>query len=280
MNLGQRLAIRYLRTKFRLLSAVSKQRAAEKAFALFCTPQQRNRKKLPPVFEKAEKLELSFAGETVRGYRWNHPCQKKLLILHGWESSVINFERYVKPLVEKGYEVLAFDALAHGRSGGRSVNVLQYRQQIATIFQHYGPVKSFLAHSLGGLTATLFLESIPHDDSYRLALIAPATETVRAADNFFRFLQLDDEVRAAFDGVIEKLGGHPPAWFSVARAAPNLAARVLFLQDKDDELTPYADVKPIENAGYPNFRFVITEGLGHRRIYRDNQVAKTIIDFF
>jgi len=279
MSIGQRLVIKYVRAKFRLLSAISKTKTAAEAFKLFCTPQYRNKKKLPPIFEKAEKLQFRLEGNMVRGYRWNHPSEKRLLILHGFESSVINFDRYIKPLIRKGYEVLAFDAPAHGRSSGKRVTVLKYKNMIHHIYKHYGPVQSFIAHSLGGLTVSLFLEDIKHEESYKLVLIAPAAETNTAADNFFRFLQLDGEVRTEFDSLIMQLGGKPPKWDSVVRAAKNIKAQVLFLQDKDDEMTPLVDVQPIIEANYPNFRFVITEGLGHRRIYRDNNSLKTIMDF-
>jgi pimeloyl-ACP methyl ester carboxylesterase len=279
MSLAQRLAIKYIRTKFGVLSAISKRKAAEKAFQLFCTPQYRNKKKLPPIFEKAEKLHFSFEGNTVRGYRWNHPSEKKLLILHGFESSVINFDHYIKPLIKKGYEVLAFDAPAHGRSSGKMVNVLMYRNMIHHIYKNYGPVRSFMAHSFGGLTVSLFLEETEHDSNYKLALIAPATETKTAADNFFKFFKLDKEVRTEFDKLITELGGKPPEWYSVVRAAENIKAQVLFLQDVHDDMTPLSDVKPIVDKNYHNFHFIISEGLGHRRIYRDNKSVKAIIDF-
>ena len=54
----QQLAIKYYRTKFKILTSISKRKAAEKAFELFCTPQIRNKKKLPKIFETAERLQL------------------------------------------------------------------------------------------------------------------------------------------------------------------------------------------------------------------------------
>jgi pimeloyl-ACP methyl ester carboxylesterase len=279
MTLGKRLALKYVRTRFRVLSALSKKKAAATAFRLFCTPQYRNKKQLPSIFLAAEKLHFRLEGNTVRGYRWNHPAAKKLLILHGFESSVINFERYVKPMIKKGYEVLAFDAPAHGHSSGRQINVVMYKNMVDYIHRKYGPVQSFIAHSLGGLTASLFLEETAHTEAYKLVLIAPATETKTAVDHFFTFFQLDAAVRSEFDRLIEKLGGHPPDWYSVARAAKNIKARVLFLQDKDDQMTPLSDIVPIMKENYSNFQFVISEGLGHRRIYRDHRSLQNVIDF-
>jgi len=279
MALPRRLVLKYVRTKFKLLSSISKRKAAEKAFELFCTPQSRINKDLPPVFKKSEKIEYSFDGNIVRGYRWNHPSSKKALILHGFESSVINFEKYVEPLMKKGYEVLAFDAPAHGRSTGKTVTVISYKNMIHHIWNHYGPIDSFITHSFGGLTLSLALEEITHPSSTRIVLIAPAAETKTAIDNFFALLKLDNEVRNEFDRVIEKQGGKPPGWYSVSRVAPKIKGQVLFLQDKDDSLTPLSDVKPIMDKNYPNFKFVISEGLGHRKIYRDEHSFRKIMEF-
>ena len=280
MGFSQRLAIKYIRTKFALLSTISKRKAAEKAFKLFCTPQYRNRKKLPPIFEKSENLKLRFKGHTIQGYRWNANSDKKILILHGFESSVINFDRYVKPLVKKGYCVLAFDAPAHGRSSGNEIDILLYRDLINYINKDFGLIKGFIAHSLGGLALSLSLECWEHDHTYKVVYIAPAVETSTAMKSFFKFLRLDKNVQQEFESIIEEKSGHPPTWFSIARAAKNIRACVLFIQDKHDDMTPFTDVESIIKSNHANFNFILTEGLGHRRIYRDNKVAKNIIDFF
>jgi pimeloyl-ACP methyl ester carboxylesterase len=279
MKLTQRLALQYIRTKFKLLSAISKKKAAAKAFELFCTPQRRHKKPLPKIFEEAEKLHFQFDTIRVHGWRWNHPAQRKALIIHGFESSVTNFDRYLRPLIKKGYEVLAFDAPAHGQSGGKRINALQYKRMIEEIHQKFGPIQSFMAHSFGGLALSMALAEINHTTDYKMVLIAPATETTSAIDSFFHFLQLDPALRPDFDGIIVKLAGVSPAWFSIQRAMKHIRAQVLWFHDKDDDVTPYSDVEKLKAKNYPNIQFVITEGLGHRRIYRDNKVSKSIIDF-
>jgi pimeloyl-ACP methyl ester carboxylesterase len=276
----QRIALSYIRTKFKLVTLLSKKKAAEMAFQLFCTPQHRNRKKLPPVFEKAEKINFLFEGNKIQGYRWNHPSDKKLLILHGFESSVINFDRYIKPLTKAGFEVLAFDAPAHGRSSGRQINAIAYKNFVLHLHHAYGPITNFITHSFGGLVLSLALEEMKQDANCKIVFIAPAAETTTAIDSFFKFLRLDKEVRKEFDIIITRMSGKPPEWFSIRRIAKNIKAKVLWLQDKDDLMTPLSDVKPIIKENYPNFTFIISEGLGHRRIYRDNNSHKAIIRFF
>jgi len=279
MKLSQRLALRYTRTKFKLLSSISKKKAAEKAFELFCTPQSRNKKPLSKIFEQAAFLHFSIDGVRLQGWRWNHTGGKKVLIIHGFESSVTNFDPYIKPLIKKGYEVLAFDAPAHGRSGGKKITAPLYKKTILEINKRYGPVQSFMAHSFGGLAISLALEEISHNEDYRLALIAPATETTTAIDFFFRFLRLDPAIRSEFDNLIIKAAGVSPGYYSVSRSMKHIRAKVLWLHDENDDTTPIGDVLKVKAENHPNIEFVITKGLGHRRIYRDSKVQKAIIDF-
>ncbi len=279
MTVAQRLALAYIRTKFKFLSLLSKKKAARAAFQLFCTPQKRLRKPLPPVFEKADSIRLSFAGYSVQGWQWNAGSPRKVLIIHGFESSVTNFDRYVQPLINKGYEVLAFDAPAHGRSSGATITAPIYRDLIREIHKQYGPVESYMAHSFGGLAVSLALEEISHTDAYRLVLVAPATETESAIDSFFRILKLDSAVRREFETVIVQAGGVSSQWYSIKRAMRHIRASVCWFHDEDDDVTPVADVKAVEQENYPNIKFVYTSGLGHSRIYRDNKVTKAILEF-
>ena len=191
MKLAQRLAIGIIRTRINLTAMASRKKGAAMAFELFCTPVRRSRKKPPPIFKSAENLSFLINQQTVRGYRWNHPQEKKFLIVHGFESSGKNFDRYISPMIKKGYEVIAFDAPAHGASDGKTVNLPLYTQMLREIFLRYGPIDAFLAHSFGGLAVAHLLEGINHNEQTKVVLIAPATETTSAIDSFFKFLRLD-----------------------------------------------------------------------------------------
>jgi hypothetical protein len=44
-------------------------------------------------------------------------------------------------------------------------------------------------------------------------------------------------------------------------------------------MTPWKDAKKVMDDKHYNIEFIVTKGLGHRRIYRDSNVSKAIIDF-
>ena len=271
--------IGYFRTKLRLLSVLSKRKAAKSAFELFCTPLRKPRRKTPAVFNQGEPLQFKLDTYTIHGHRWKSPRSKKILIVHGFESSSKNFDCYILSLIKKGYEVVAFDAPAHGRSTGKRINLPIYLKTLVRINELYGPFDGYISHSFGGLAVAHFLETIHHTESTHAVLIAPATETVTTINSFFNFLRLSKRVREEFDQLIFRRSGFHPEYFSIKRAMQNIKAKVLWFHDLDDELTPVADALIVQKENHPNVAFRITKGLGHRRIYRDNGILKEIVDF-
>jgi pimeloyl-ACP methyl ester carboxylesterase len=281
MKIKQNLAIQYARAQLNILSLVSTRKAAIKAFRLFCTPQQRASGKYPSIFEKGERLSFRLEGHTVRGHRWmpGGVPLKKVLIAHGFESSSRTFDGYIAALLKKGYEVIAFDAPGHGRSGGHRILLIDYVKLFRIAGQNYGPFDSFLGHSLGGLALALYLEETPHDAATRLVLIAPAVETTTALEAFSGILHLPPEVRQEIDEYVQEITGHPFTWYSLRRALGQIRASILYFQDEEDRITPLKGAQLVQRDGHPNIRFIFTRGLGHRKIYKDPEIMDQVVDF-
>jgi pimeloyl-ACP methyl ester carboxylesterase len=279
VKLAQKLVIGYYRARLNFVATLSKRKAAEKAFELFCTPAPNAKKAAPKVFEQAEKLHLKMDNYRLVGYRWNHPQTKKALILHGFSSNIKKFDHFVMPLIKKGYEVIAFDAPAHGDSSGKTINVLQYKQMIETIYEQYGPIHSFIAHSFGGLALSLFAEKLKYSAHKKMVLIAPATETSTALQTFCNFFKLSNEIQDEMRNYIYEKSGYRANDISIRKLAHYIKADVLWIHDEEDDVTPWADAEKVKQDGHPNFQFMLTKGLGHRKIYRDNKVKKAVFEF-
>lgn len=279
MKLTQKLGLAYYRTNLRLLALVSPEKAARKALKLFSTPFAKSTSKPAPIFEEGELLTFKLGDILITGNRWNHPAKKKVLIVHGFESGSKNFYQYIVELIRHDFEVLAFDAPARGRSGGKRITLPDYVEMVSTVIGKYGPIEHYLAHSFGGLTLMHALEKSSNEAFSRIALVAPATESTSAVDRFFRMFNLGENVRLHFDELVVKKGGVHLSHYSIRRAITNLKAHILWIHDATDKVTPLQDALKVKEDNHPNLDFMITTGLGHRRIYRDEKVLKTVIDF-
>lgn len=279
MKLRQKIAIKYIRAKLNMIALVSKEDAAKKAFELFCTPQRRSKRKPHGIFDKAEKLSFQLNDLCIKGYRFNHPSEKKALIVHGFESSAKNFYKYIQPLIDLGFEVLAFDGPAHGRSEGKQIQIPLYIQTLEKIESLYGPLDLMIGHSFGGLAIALFLEKHPESSIKKSVLIAPATETSSSIKGFYTLLDIKEEIQVIIEKMIVEKSGVPSSWFSISRAAPSIQSQILWIHDKEDDLTPYKDALVVKNKNYSNFQFITTQGLGHRKIYKNEEVIEQIMTF-
>ncbi len=277
MSVSKKMILTAARTQYFLLSVVSPSYAAKRALRLFSTP---NRYSLPetPLIKQSTKLTMLSNGWQLSGYSWGD-SSKKVLILHGFESAAAKFEGYVTGLLEKGYQVIAFDAQAHGNSTGSTITLPEYIINIADVHKNYGPFNAYIGHSLGASAIIHFLESAPDVSAAKVVLIAPSTEASSLITRFCGILQLNNKVKNRLQNLIQQKTGQPVSYFSVIRALPAVLSQILWMHDTDDAITPFADAEKVESFGFQHVRFIPTSGLGHNKIYRDDSVKNEIMDF-
>lgn len=281
LKLKQKIAIQLYKTKFKAISIVSQKRAAESLFTLFCTPYSgKPKRKEPPFFKRAITLNFVYEGLTVRGWQWTpiHGNNRKILVVHGFDSCSYKSESIIQKLYTSGFQVLAFDAIAHGISDGKTINAKQYAECIAQIQATFGSMYAIVAHSLGGLATSIAVEESIHNLE-KLVLIAPATETRRAIDNFFAFLKMPLWLKPEFETLIKKISGKEINYFSVSRIIKNINTQTLWVHDSGDFICPIDDVKPVIELQLPHLQFKITHGLGHNAVYRNADVLQQIASF-
>lgn len=279
MNIQQRFIFLYIRSKLKFLSTINNEWAAEETYRLICTPLLNTTVKKSEIFSRYNLITITINGEKIRGYACGSG-NKTALILHGFSSSSHNFDSYVENLISLGYKVLAFDAPAHGLSEGKTINALEYSNFILEIIKIYGKIDSFICHSFGGIAIMLALEKLKHDINTKIVLIAPATETTTAIDHAFNFISIkNNKLKNALFKKIEETSGYPPEWFSIRRAVKNISARILWLHDVDDNITPVSDAMKVKDDAPTNVKFIFTKGLGHGRIYKDKNVQSEIFNF-
>lgn len=278
MKTAQQLVIFYLRAKLNIMAAISTKWAVKTAFKIFSTPYRKPRSVAPPVFEKSSEIKLRVNGLNLYGYAWQTDRTNKILIIHGFESRAFNFDRYVQPLLNAGYGVYAMDAQAHGKSGGKTITVPEYVDMLRELEKQTGKFIGYMAHSFGGLAISLYKEQ-ERDHLSKIVLIAPATETSSAINLFVRFFRLSSAMKKGINDYILKKSGKTTDYYSVKRAMLQITNPVLWIHDEDDDITPIEDTKPLLDEQPENIEFMITRGLGHRKIYKDNNVVKKIISF-
>ena len=71
----------------------------------------------------AYQEELKYENHRIMTYRWLGTKQT-ILLTHGWESNSARWKKLIIALKNKGFNVVALDAPAHGRSGSSVFNAI------------------------------------------------------------------------------------------------------------------------------------------------------------
>lgn len=273
--MNQPLSVTLLRGGFRVLGKTAPSMASRVAETLFTTPRRfaapdRER----AAMKDAEPLRIPFEGMTLRAWRWG--AGPAVLLVHGWEGRGSQMAPFAAPIVEAGMSVIAYDGPAHGRSDGTRTTLPQFASALRTVAGAVGPVHGIVAHSFGCAAATLAI----HDglDVERLVFVAPPVDPATYTRKFGSFFGLDDEVVEGMKQRIERRFHRKWTDFSVAKMAMKMTAPLLVIHDEADEEIRIGEAEKIVEC-WPSSKLVVTSGLGHRRILRDENVTRAAAKF-
>ncbi len=276
-----KLMFALIRILFGILSLIAPRLAARWAYKMFITPRALPRPESEiPYYESANHSSMLYNGKKVALYTWGDGAET-ILLLHGWASRGTRMGHLAEALVERGYKVIAFDMPAHGDSEGKTTNLFDISELTAQICDKYGPVHSIIAHSFGGMALCNAVHRYNLNVN-RVVLVASPFTMKYIFESFAATLNITQKVSGM---MIERIRRRfleereaDVYELSVDSFAKTLNFPVLVIHDRDDKVVAYN-----QGEGYANnlldVEFVSTEGLGHRRLLKDQEIMNKIIEF-
>lgn len=262
-------------TYFNGLSVISRERAAEKAFTLFCTP--RKGKILPhqkAYLNGAKDEVLHVAEMDLQTYQWPGP-KETVVLLHGWESNAFRWRNLIGHLQQEGFHVVALDAPGHGYSTGNLLNMPIYLQCVAAMVEVYKP-KYIIGHSFGGMAALYHQYVHPGTDVERIVTLGAPSDFTEIMADYQNLLRFNDTVlEGLVDYFSNKYNVNIPD-LSSAKFVQNIAIEGLLVHDIKDTVVPFGSSE-IVHANWSNSRLLSTNGLGHS--LHQEEVNREIIRF-
>jgi pimeloyl-ACP methyl ester carboxylesterase len=267
-----RLTGAYLNTLARIAPA----KAATQALNLFCYPVRPRMKARHKAFlDGAEKFRFSHGSTGLQGYRWGRG-KRKVLFLHGWQSTTFRWRPYVQQLLGKDTTLLAFDAPGHGLSDGSFLSVPLYSEVIDRFIGEHGEMDAVVSHSIGSFSVLHALYENPSLPVNRLVLLAPPGEAADFVTHFRNQLNLSSHATDLAIREFEKMFGVPVNYYSTTRFAAHITKPGLIIHDQHDEQTPIDYARAINNV-WKSSKLIETSGLGHN--LRSPEVAHMVCDY-
>lgn len=223
-----------------------------------------------PALRSADRSTIDVGGRSVATYAWGKG--PTVLLVHGWSSHTGYMTRFVDPLLERGFGVLAFDAPGHGRSPGQRTDIFQFSRALRAVADTRPPLRGIVAHSLGSLAV---LDAGPsHLDADACVLISPGVHVDALVAAFADRVGLTERTSEALKRrVVSFVGSDYYDRLWNGGAFPSLV-----IHDRDDDEIPWTEGQRVARKLDAD-RLHATDGLGHRRILRDPEVVAETIRF-
>lgn len=208
-------------------------------------------------------------GRPVASWEWGGQGPWVVLV-HGWGGHAGQLHAFVPALLAAGFRVAAFDAPAHGASGGsrhgrHRVSFLEFADALRAMEARLGPLAGVIAHS-GGCTATALAMRQGWHAPGALVFIAPFCEPEQAVAGFSQQLGVSGAAVARFhDRAVRWLGIEWTDLDIAGLPAERRDGPLLVLHDSGDREVPLAQSQRLVSA-WDGARLVVTHGAGHRRL--------------
>jgi pimeloyl-ACP methyl ester carboxylesterase len=228
-----------------------------------------------------ESVAFSSGGERLEGWLFRGDGERRGLVvyLHGIADNRQSGIGVAERLLPRGYDVLAFDARAHGRSGGSACTYgFLERHDVSRALDATGaPRAVLLGHSLG---ASVALQAAAVDPRVAAVVAAsPFSDLPTIVRERARWLLLPGPLVEAALARAGEEAGFPPGEASPVALAPRVRAPVLLLHGAADRKTPPSHSRRIHAALRGPRKLVLIDGVGHDEILGSERAWSEIVAF-
>jgi len=258
-----------------ITSLISSKYASKKALSLFASPRKgRYTEVQRKIVNSALFEEITYDGLDIATYRW-HGKGQTILLVHGWESNASRWEYILENLKAQDYNIIALDAPAHGRSGGKQFNAVLYSEFINVVAQKFQP-EIIIGHSVGGMASVFFMHNYQLESVKKMILLGAPAHFTGVFSRYKSMMGYNKRISNGLDNIVLERFGKPVDYFSAANFTKSIEAKGLIIHDKKDKIIPYEDAQLFSNR-YKSSELIGTTGFGHG--LKDESLTPKIIEF-
>lgn len=277
-NIKDPFPLRAIRWSFPKLELIVPSIAYKIAWNLFFSPFRFKRpEREENAFQTAKLSSVSINNKEVKIFEWGTNGNPVAVMVHGWSGRATQFFKFIDPLIQAGFHVVAFDAPAHGLSEGKSTHMVEFYEALAHIEKKMGTLKVGIGHSFGGVSLLFSKKQGLNIDT--TIMIGSPTVGEDILTGFRKKINASPKTAIAMRKKVIKNFDIDFEDITACVIAKDLTIKNhLIVHDKDDLEVPYQNAEALKYVS-PQAQLILTNGLGHTRILRDDAVVDTVLNF-
>ena len=258
------------------LSFVNPKKAIQLAYSLFTEPRKGklSTSNLPKILEEAGIESFRFKKQKFKSYIWKGN-QTVIILVHGWESNSLRWQKLLPYLQETGSTIIAIDAPAHGLSSGNKFNIPKYAAYINIVAKKYNP-KYLIGHSIGGKTCLYYQYFYKNKNIEKIVTLGSPSDFKVLLHKYVKLLRLNTRITKGLEVQYRKIFRSSLSFFSGKHFASKIKSKGLVVHDNEDATVHINEGKKIVST-WKDAIFIETKGLGHSM--HDDDLYKKITQF-
>lgn len=264
---------------FKILDRLSPTLAARKMYTVMTNPRVRKLRDFEEqVLNQASHERIAFKGFEIQTYRWGDTEGKTALMVHGWEGQAGNFGSIIPELVNRGYQVVAYDAPAHGRSSKGKTNMFDIPDLTGIFLKQYEP-KLVISHSFGSVVTAMSLKKQPQVQVKDWVMITTPYIYINYIKGVTNFFDLSQKTFHKLIKLVEESLGEPIENLNMATYCSSLenVEQATIIHSVKDKVIPIDSARKTK-AGFAKSQLIELDNLGHYGILWSDQTKNIIQD--
>ena len=217
-------------------------------------------------------------GAGLRAWSWGD-AGPVVVLVHGWGGASVQGRRFIPPLVDAGYRVVAPDIAGHGLSPGRRIGFDLFAAGLAELRDALAPgvIHAFVGHSAGGLgmMAARYLHGL---EARKFVCIATPSHPYPPVKVVGKKIRMPAAVVARFRESLARQ--FRSDWDDITARAflPSQGSELLLINDPRDRYLDDDDVPRIL-AHWPHAKLHLAAGVGHENLIRADECIAALLEF-
>ena len=228
------------------------------------------------ILDSSRREKVKFKNFDIQTYHWGEADKKLVLLIHGWEGQAGNFGALINLLLEKNYQVLAFDAPSHGKSSRGKTNMFEFTEFVSIILKKYQP-DIIISHSLGSVTAAGVLRKNSNIQIKQWFLITTPYSFKDTINDVAKLLGLTNRTLSRLIKMVEKDAGESIEILNMKEYCGDLknVSEAFIVHSKEDRVLSI-DLARKVHENFPQSELIELEDLGHYTILWSDELKEII----
>ena len=224
---------------------------------------------------KKETIKIPGCQAEVEMYIYGY-SKRKVLLVHGWAGRGTQLFQIADKVLENRMMVVSFDGPAHGLSSGKRTNMMEFLETIHEVNKKYGPFDVAIGHSFGAMSLiNVVADGLKVE---KLVIIGADNSIPKIFQYFVKKMELKPVIAQEMEKLFEQKFKTKLDSLTSEHKAAKIDIPTLVIHDSDDKYVNVSSAVSIRQS-LKNGELLITKGLGHHKIFKDNFVIQRIIDF-